>query len=168
MTIKSVAASALVMFAMLAPVRADDSKSTSLTGTSLTGTWRGTYVCAQGRTGLTLTIDRQSGRTFSGVFHFYAVRNNGTVPDGCFTVSGQIVNAGKVDVAGSTWIKRPAGYITVDLHGQLTSDGAGFSGEVMTPGSGKLCSTFKLERVSTKSSIDESCRRDAPAVSWAF
>lgn len=149
----------LALLAMLTPARAQEA--------SVTGNWQGAYVCAQGKTGLTLTIDRQDGREFSGVFQFYAVRENITVPEGCFTVSGRIKNNGAVDIIGATWVKRPAGYITVDLHGRIASDGAGMSGTVATPGYGNLCSRFELTRTATKPTVDEACRVEAPVVSRA-
>ncbi|WP_152012190.1 MULTISPECIES: hypothetical protein [unclassified Bosea (in: a-proteobacteria)] len=153
---------ALALMAMLAaPVRAQDASA------ALTGNWQGTYTCAQGKTGLTLTIDRQEGSTFSGVFQFYPLRENITVPEGCFTVSGRIRSGGAFDIAGSAWIKRPAGYITVDLHGRVGQGGTNMSGTVETPGYGRLCSRFDLTRTTTKPSIDNACRIDAPAVSFA-
>lgn len=157
---RSTTALVLAFTAILAvPVRAQD------TSTALTGNWQGTYTCAQGKTGLTLTIDRQDGSTFSGVFQFYPLRENITVPEGCFTVSGRIRSGGALDITGSKWIKRPDGYITVDLHGRVGQGGADMSGTVETPGYGKLCSRFELIRNTTKPSVDGTCRTEAPAVS---
>jgi len=159
---RSVTALVLAFMAMLVPpVRAQDAS------TALIGNWQGTYVCAQGKTGLTLTIDRQDGHTFSGVFQFYPVRENITVPEGCFTVSGRIGSGGAVDIIGATWIKRPAGYITVNLHGRVGQGGANMSGTVATPGHGKLCSRFDLTRIATRPSTYDACRIEAPAVSSA-
>lgn len=149
-------ASAFVLMAMLTPVRA---------GEALIGNWQGTYVCAQGKTGLTLTVDRQDGHMFSGVFQFYPLRENITVPEGCFTVSGRIRSDGAIDITGARWIKRPAGYITVDLHGR--SSGTVMSGTVATPGYGNLCSTFAVTKTTAQPSTDAACRVDAPAVSPA-
>lgn len=152
----------LAFMAMLAPpVRAQDASA------ALFGNWRGTYVCAQGKTGLTLTIDLQDGGTFSGVFQFYPLRENITVPEGCFTVSGRIGSGGAIDIVGNTWIKRPAGYITVDLHGRIGQGGSTISGTVATPGHGKLCSRFELTRTTTTPEPDGACRVEAPAVSDA-
>lgn len=156
-----VAAAALVLTAMPAPVPAQEASS------ALIGNWQGAYVCAQGKTGLTLTINRQDGHTFSGVFQFYPVRENITVPEGCFTVSGRIGSGGAVDIIGNAWIKRPAGYITVDLHGRVERGGTNMSGTVATPGHGNLCSRFELRRTATKSAVDETCRVEAPVVSDA-
>lgn len=157
---RSITTLALAFTAILAaPVRAQD------TSTALTGNWQGTYTCAQGKTGLTLTIDRQDGSTFSGVFQFYPVRENITVPEGCFTVSGRLRSGGALDIIGAKWIKRPDGYITVDLHGRVGQGGTNMSGTVETPGYGKLCSRFDLIRATTKPSIDDACRIEAPTVS---
>lgn len=135
---------------------------------ALTGTCSGSYVCAQGLTGLTLTIERQSGQSFSGVFQFYPVKGNPAVPDGCFTVSGRVGEAGAVEILGSRWLKQPAGYITVDLHGRLARGGGALSGVVETPAYGKLCSTFELTKASTRPTIAASCRPEAPAISKLF
>ena len=153
---------ALVALAAMSPAYADDGETT------LTGTWRGSYVCSQGLTGLTLTIERQNGRTFSGVFQFYPVAGNPAVPDGCFTVSGQVTEPGGLDIIGSRWIKQPAGYITVDLHGRLSRGGTAFAGEVETPARGKLCSTFALSKASARPIVASSCRPEAPAVSKLY
>lgn len=159
---RSITVLALAFTAMLAsPVRAQD------TSAALIGNWQGTYVCAQGKTGLTLTIDRQDGHTFSGVFQFYPVRENITVPEGCFTVSGRIGSGGAVDIVGNSWIKRPAGYITVDLHGRVGQGGSSMSGTVATPGHGRLCSRFDLTRIAVTPSPYDACRVEAPAVSSA-
>lgn len=153
------AAAASALMAGSASVRAQEG------ATALIGNWRGAYTCAQGKTGLTLTIDRQDGQAFSGVFQFYPVRENIAVPEGCFTVSGHIKSGGAVDIIGTTWIKRPAGYITVDLHGRIGSSGTGMLGTVATPGYGHLCSRFELTRIAARPSVEEACRIDAPAIS---
>lgn len=159
--VRSIAIPALALLAMTAPLRAQGASP------ALIGNWQGSYICAQGKTGLTLTIDRQEGATFSGVFQFYPVRENITVPEGCFTVSGRIRSGGAVDIIGSKWIKRPDGFITVDLHGRIAPGGTGMSGTVATPGHGNLCSRFDLTRTATKPSIYDACRIEAPTISSA-
>jgi len=156
---RSITPLVIALMAMALPARAQETSS------DLTGNWQGTYTCAQGKTGLTLTIDRQDGSAFSGVFQFYPLRENITVPEGCFTVLGRIRSSGALDITGSKWIKRPNGYITVDLHGRVGQGGADMSGTVETPGYGKLCSRFDLTRTTTKPSIDDACRIEAPTVS---
>ena len=137
-------------------------------GPAITGTWRGTYDCAQGRTGVTLTIDQQSGSDFSGVFHFYAVKENPSVPEGCFTVSGQVAGGGRVQANGTAWIRQPANYVLVDLQGQLTSDVRRLLGVVTTPGYGNLCTGFEVSKISEKPTVAGPCRREAPAISMAY
>jgi hypothetical protein len=156
---RSITPLVIALMAMALPARAQEASL------DLTGNWQGTYTCAQGKTGLTVTIDRQDGSMFSGVFQFYPVRENITVPEGCFTVSGRIRSSGPLDITGAKWIKRPAGYITVNLHGRVGHGGTNMSGTVETPGYGKLCSRFDLTRTTTKPSVDNTCRVEAPAVS---
>lgn len=156
---RSITPLVIALMAMALPARAQETSS------DLTGNWQGTYTCAQGKTGLTLTIDRQDGSTFSGVFQFYPVRENITVPEGCFTVSGRLRSGGALDIIGAKWIKRPDGYITVDLHGRVGQGGTNMSGTVETPGYGKLCSRFDLTRTTTRPSADDACRVEAPVVS---
>jgi hypothetical protein len=130
--------------------------------TPLVGNWKGSYVCPQGHTGLTLTIDRQSGPKFSGTFHFYPLPDNILVPDGCFTISGHFVSGRKVVIAGAAWIKRPEGYVTVDLDGKIGASGAGLSGIVrMPPQYVNLCTTFELTKESDKPIVAPSCRQDS-------
>ena len=38
---------------------------------SMIGEWQGSYLCTQGTTALTLSIDKETGEAFSGYFHFY-------------------------------------------------------------------------------------------------
>jgi hypothetical protein len=55
--------------------------------------WEGTYLCAQGRTALRLTLDRtcdRDGRACSleGVFDFGPLATNPNVPHGSYRVAG--------------------------------------------------------------------------------
>jgi hypothetical protein len=84
---------------------------------SLTGTWIGAYTCPQGRTGLTLTIDKQTGPLFSGFFHFYPIPENDRPKEGCYAVSGTIAADGAVKIIGGRWITQPPSYVVVDLEG---------------------------------------------------
>jgi len=112
---------------------------------ALTGNWQGSYICGQGVTGLTLTINKQSGATFSGTFHFFPLAKNANAKEGCFEVTGHFVSANRVFVGGSTWISRPENYVTVDLDGQVGPDGHTIKGKVKLPEHlGALCTTFEL------------------------
>ena len=129
------------------------------TARPLTGTWRGRYVCAQGPTGLTLTIDRQSGPDFSGTFHFYPPRGNPNAREGCFAVKGRVEADRSVTVEAGEWMTRPPGYITVDLHGMLGQSGLSMTGDVVTPPQlGPLCKRFELNWHGARTAIDSICR----------
>ena len=86
--------------------------------TTPAGTWTGTYVCSQGGTGLTLTLDASTDGKLSGTFEFYATKANPGVPDGSFTVEGAWQQSGKLSLHGVRWIKQPDGYGMVSLEGQ--------------------------------------------------
>jgi hypothetical protein len=78
------------------------------------GKWKGTYVCSQGATGLTLTI--KAGKTvattmhtLSATFDFYAVPANPRVPSGSYSMTGYYFPGG-IDLQPTRWISQPAGY----------------------------------------------------------
>src|SRR5262249_25896209 len=50
------------------------------------GTWKGTYNCGQGVTGMTLDINQATDGTIDAAFNFYAVAANPTVPSGSGTL----------------------------------------------------------------------------------
>jgi hypothetical protein len=137
---------------------------TQATSSPLTGDWYGVYVCAQGRTGLTLTIDRQTGDRFTGYFHFYPPRDNPAAKAGCFSVEGDVDAQGRVNVRAGQWITRPQGYVTVSLDGLVS--GAKMSGAVTVeppygdPPWSASCATFRLSRLSARPSINALCQRN--------
>jgi len=93
------------------------------------GKWVGSYVCAQGYTGGTLTISSLSGKNFKGEFRFYPTPKNPHVPGGSYNVFGQydhesyriLVNPGK-------WIKRPRGFANTIIVGEFDPAAKSFSG----------------------------------------
>jgi len=105
---------------------------------SLTGTWAGTYVCAQGETGLRLVIQAAAGGKLTATFNFFAVPSNPSVPSGSYTMTGTYSSAG-VQLTQDQWISQPAGYEMVDisaappsaggkvLNGTITSCGTPFT-----------------------------------------
>ena len=110
----------------------------------VTGSWVGTYVCLQGRTGLTLTIDEASPERARATFHFYADASNPAVPSGCFSQTGRYDPVTRrLTLAGGRWIVRPRNYETVGLTGTMDAAGQVLSGRV-TQAEG--CTTFRLER----------------------
>lgn len=112
----------------------------------LTGYWRGTYDCAQGLTGINLTIRQGFGSAVDAVFHFYAVPQNPGVPTGCFKMRGRLdpyTREFSLTSDNGQWIVRPPDYVVVNFHGSLGADGRSMRGRVEGPG----CSQFDLQRL---------------------
>lgn len=108
----------------------------------LSGTWQGSYTCVQGKTGLKLTFEDATSAV--GVFDFFAHPSNPAVPSGAFVVRARYTDSKTIVIEPGEWIRRPSGYSTVGMHGQLDKDGATFSGTIDFSG----CSTFEVTRLS--------------------
>ncbi|MFI4994798.1 MAG: hypothetical protein ACHQAQ_03320 [Hyphomicrobiales bacterium] len=107
------------------------------------GSWHGTYVCAQGVTGLTLAITPSGTRSVTAVFSFYAVPRNPTVPSGEFAMAGRLgAKAGRLALSAVSWTTRPAWYVMVDLDGDYDPRSGEYRGRVHGPG----CGLFRLRR----------------------
>jgi hypothetical protein len=107
------------------------------------GSWHGTYVCAQGVTGLTLTIKPSGLRSVTAVFSFYPVPRNPTVPSGEFTMTGDLrQRAGHLQLIADTWTKRPPNYVMVGLDGGYDTISGEYRGRVPLQG----CGLFHLRR----------------------
>ena len=107
------------------------------------GLWRGTYVCAQGVTGLFLTVSRSGQREVTAVFKFFAVPENPGVPTGEFDMTGRLGPQGNhLRLSPDGWIARPPGYLTVELEGDYDDASGEYSGQVWGWG----CTRFILRR----------------------
>ena len=121
------------------------------------GTWQGSYTCNQGLTGLTLTLASPRDGTARGVFRFYQIDSNPGVPDGCFAMSGT-ASGEHITLQAGSWLYHPLGYVTVDLTGTISPDGAVLTGSIVGPN----CTSFTLRRVSDDP-LPAACRpADAP------
>jgi hypothetical protein len=117
---------------------ADESTSdTSVdhTAISLPDTWKGAYVCGQGRTGLTLRLEATgetdpNSKLVEGTVEFYPISENPDAPKGSYRVAGQIRADGLVDLSGEEWINRPDGYIMEDIFASLSDDNSKIEGTV--------------------------------------
>jgi hypothetical protein len=108
------------------------------------GMWVGEYSCPQGITGLQLELKAFSPEQLAGVFTFFPVASNQKVPYGSFNINGVVRKDGKLLIKAGNWIRRPKGYSTVNLEGQISSDSESISGRVTTYG----CSGFLVKRKS--------------------
>jgi hypothetical protein len=131
--------------------------------TSAQGIWSGQYGCAQGMTGLTLTVGTVRKSRVRALFHFYADPSEPSVPEGCFEMEGTYDSlSGHVELHAGNWILHPEGYVTVDLSGEVNSDGDGMAGSVIGP----YCTKFALRRVTASSpGVRTSCPVRGPAIS---
>ena len=116
--------------------------------TSLSGTYVGTYTCGQGLTNLRLVIDAKSQNQINAVFNFSANESNPFVPSGSFRMVGTYKNStakkgGLLTLRGTTWIKRPKNYVTVNLSANVVLPAFGIAGNVT---GNRACTTFDVVR----------------------
>ncbi|HWE19431.1 MAG TPA: hypothetical protein VG758_19965 [Hyphomicrobiaceae bacterium] len=105
----------------------------------LLGVWHGTYICAQGLTGLTLTISGSAAEAVEAEFQFYAVAQNSGVPSGRFRMSGVFDGAASVLVLEPReWLERPPGYLTVGMRTLVAFDLEQMTGTISGPGCGQV------------------------------
>jgi hypothetical protein len=107
------------------------------------GTWRGIYYCAQGLTGLDLTITALESGKVTAIFSFYAVPKNPEVPSGEFVMTGEFgPGPAHLLLRAGNWTEQPFFYVTVDLDGDFRLGPDEYRGRVLGPG----CSFFRLRR----------------------
>jgi len=147
-----------LMAALVSPAWADDGVS---------GTWKGSYVCGQGDTALTLILrpGRHKGE-LDGLFHFHGSVSNPGVPEGCFTMTGSAgAQNHQITLSAGIWLLQPFGYVTVDLTGRLEPGGDRLSGQVIGP----LCQGFKLRRVkASPAPVPSACLASATVAAADF
>ncbi len=102
------------------------------------------YVCAQGDTRLRLVLDRGPGPAdLTAVFAFGPTEDNPDVPRGSYRMEGALSD-GLLDLHATTWIKKPAGYLTVDIEAPVVGEEPLHIAGEITGASG--CSTFAVVR----------------------
>jgi hypothetical protein len=114
------------------------------------GVWQGEYVCAQGKTGLTLSVEG-SGNHIKANFSFYPTsggkkrlrRAARVAASGEFLLVGTYDSIiGEVTLRPDRWIRQPTGYRMVGLKGLVSDDGQSMTGSVQLAG----CQQFTLKR----------------------
>jgi hypothetical protein len=107
----------------------------------LLGVWRGAYVCKQGRTGLTLSLDHFPDGSVRGVFNFYPLRNEAAGPArGSYAVR-ILIGRTHVFVEPLRWLDQPDGYIMVGMSGIVRDTDGSFAGEIQSDGCGNFALT---------------------------
>lgn len=108
--------------------------------TSMDGVWMGTYYCAQGETGVRLTITSMTDSIFDGIFDFFPICSNydKNVEIGKYYILGKIDEQGNVIIRGREWIWRPLDWFMVDLFGRI--EGNTIEGQIDE----SSCGNFKI------------------------
>jgi curved DNA-binding protein CbpA len=113
---------------------------------SLSGSWVGRYNCAQGVTGLTLTIAETPAGGISGIFNFYPVPGGYSFPEGSYSGAVTMASDGSFEFAPQKWISQPSGFVPVALSGHYVAETQRLQGQV----SGAIgCTSFDLSRQPT-------------------
>lgn len=110
------------------------------------GLYRGTYVCSQGVTGLTLSVTMKTTTKLRAMFTFYADPHNPGVPTGVFDMRGTYnpqTRKVKLGATESDWVAHPLGYAVVGLNGVLSFDHNTLKGSVTQLD----CKAFALKRL---------------------
>ena len=116
---------------------------------SLSGSWVGKYNCAQGVTGLTLTIAESAGGELSGIFDFYPAPGGYRFPEGSYSGVVTAGPDGSFEFKPQRWISQPPGFIAVALSGHYLADAQRLQGQV----TGAIgCTSFDLSRPRSQAS----------------
>lgn len=110
----------------------------------ITGSWVGSYSCAQGPTGLRLAIQNPTGNILTAIFAFYPLTSNQSIPRGSFAMTGHY-EGDRLTLTPSRWIDHPPEYSMVELEGQL--QGATLTGSIISRG----CGAFSVSKVNDAS-----------------
>jgi hypothetical protein len=110
--------------------------------------WNGRYECAQGVTGLSLTLDLEAGGRASAVFAFGAPPENPTVPAGRYLMTGHFDPSpdGRVtflSLVPDRWLAQPPGYEMVGLTASIDASARTMQGRIDHPS----CTVLALQRV---------------------
>lgn len=142
---------ALACLFLCAPSKAADN-------IDLSGTWSGTYVCAQGQTGLTLTFAHSKTGQHSGTFDFFPLPSNPQAKKGRYEILAKPDGRGGIIVTAGGWLLRPSGYLPVGLRGTVDEGGRVFRGQADSG-----CKTFSVVRdIAPNPSVAENGREGAP------
>lgn len=108
--------------------------------------WEGTYICNQGLSAVTLTLDVDRSGNATARYDFGPVPSNPTVPEGSYRLTGVVQRqpgggfSGELDA--TEWIVRPSGYFMVPLSIE-SGDGKTMTGTIKHTS----CSQFQTTRI---------------------
>jgi len=106
--------------------------------------WEGTYVCSQGLSSVTMTLDAQRSGLLRARYDFGPVPSNTSVPTGAYSMTGGIhaTEGGfTAELEPEEWIEHPGGYVMVSL--SLVAEGREMTGTIHHTS----CSDFVTRRI---------------------
>lgn len=105
------------------------------TGTDFpAGTWKGTYVCQQGLTGVTLTFAHSGDPSGTARFTFYRTAGGPFVPDGTFIHRIEYdAPQRKLELKGMRWINQPETFKMIDITATVSADWQRMTGKIHHP-----------------------------------
>ena len=106
------------------------------------GEWVGHYLCPQGITGLTLTVQQADDAAVSdevvALFSFYPLPDNPT-QSGLFTMIGNWdANGDTMALSPDVWISQPEGWVMVGLEMEIAKDYGHMTGHIPSSGCGPV------------------------------
>jgi hypothetical protein len=108
--------------------------------------WLGRYLCAQGATGMHLTVDATEHATAIARFEFFPLDENPGVPPGSYKLTGIVsadaTGALSIDLTPEAWINQPTGYLMVGIVGSTDPARQTLKGKMDHP----TCTTFEATR----------------------
>ncbi|MGW3949525.1 protein kinase domain-containing protein [Streptomyces sp. NPDC004752] len=111
------------------------------------GEWRGSYYCAQGQTGLTLTISQDDG-DLTATFAFYPIASDPDVARGSFAMRGTY-HGTRMRLYGDHWLEQPEGYDMTGLSAVVAGKSPQKITGAVTDADGTTsdnCTTFSVEK----------------------
>jgi len=115
-------------------------------GFPVASVWQGTYVCTQGLSSVTLTIETDRMGNATARYDFGPVPSNVAVPTGAYELTGLLRRQQGGGFTGefeaSAWIVQPANYFMVPISIE-TGDGKTMTGTIHHPS----CSGFQTTRI---------------------
>lgn len=106
--------------------------------------WEGRYLCAQGSTALTLTVQPIGGDAVRATFAFGPTPETPDVPRGSYTMLGTLSAGSRtVHLVPERWVAQPPGYVMVGMTGTFDVARGVMQGSIDHPS----CGPFQLRRV---------------------
>jgi hypothetical protein len=125
----------------LAKAKKEEAEKVEKYAKVFSGKWKGSYICGQGSSGLTLEITPAS-TSLGAVFNFYPIPQNTKAKSGSFSLIGQFTMDGSFKLKPNRWIERPAGYRMVGMAGNINIEKKVLVGSITERG----CSNFQLQK----------------------